>query len=353
MRPLFGTLLMVLTGVAAALVIGFYPAFLTSMVVEDDEQLGFHDKIVIQFSHVVAENTPKGLAAQDFARRVKEKAGGRIKVEVFPNGVLYNETNEVEALMNGEIQMIAPALSNISERVPAWQLFDLPYAFLSEKAVDEAFHGEIGRLLNAKLEDEHMVGLTFWSNGFKHMTSNRGPIVHPGDLSGQRFRVLPSRVIEAQFSLLGASVIPIPFNNTYQAMETGMVDGGENTVSNIHSKKFYEVQKHMTLTAHAYLGYAVLVNEAFWKGIPSHEQSLIREALEETSAWANRNAQEMNASQLRELERYKGIRIHRQTAEERLEWIKAMEPLYRDFEGVIGTELMNQVRALQTKYGGG
>ncbi|WP_426449350.1 TRAP transporter substrate-binding protein [Paenibacillus sp. S-38] len=353
MRPLFGTLLMLVTGMAAALVIGFYPAFLTSTDAEDDEQQGFHDKIVIQFSHVVAENTPKGLAAQDFARRVEEKAGGRIKVEVFPNGVLYNETNEVDALMNGDIQMIAPAVSNISERVPAWQLFDLPYAFLSEAAVDEAFHGEIGRLLNAKLEEKHMVGLAFWKNGFKHMTSNRGPIIHPEDLFGQRIRVLPSRVIEAQFSLVGASVYPIPFNNTYQAMESGAVDGGENTVSNIHSKKFYQVQKHMTLTAHAYLGYAVLVNEAFWKGLPPREQSLIREALGETSVWANRNAQEMNESQLQELEQYEGIRIHRQTPEERTEWMKAMEPLYDQFEGILGKELMDKVRALQNKYGGG
>lgn len=352
MRRLLGTMLVILIGLAAAVTIGFYPTLSSAPVVNDDEQEGFDREIVIKFSHVVAENTPKGLAAQDFARRVYQKTDKRVKVEVFPNAVLYNDTDEVDALMNGNIHMIAPAFSKISQYVPAWQAFDLPYAFLTDEAVQEAFDGEIGEILSKKLKNKNMIGLSYWSNGFKQMTSGRGPLVHPADFKGQQFRIMPSHVIEAQFRLFGAKAVAIPFDEVYRGLESGFVDGGENAISNIDSKKFYQVQKYMTISNHGYLGYAVLMNKEYWDKLPDDLKVLISEALKETTEWANQNAIKMNVRQLQELRDRSMMQIHTQTAEERQEWMRAWEPIYEEFEGVIGKDIIERIRELQKKYGG-
>ncbi|CAG7656527.1 DctP family TRAP transporter solute-binding subunit [Paenibacillus allorhizosphaerae] len=352
MRPFLSTVLFIVAGLAAAVAIGFYPAFLAAPPVQDDEQSGFDKTLVIKFSHVVAENTPKGLAAQKFADLVKAKTNGRVSVEVFPNGVLYTEKDEVDALMRGDIQMIAPAFANITERVSAWELFDLPYAFLTDEAVEEAFAGEIGRILFKKLESKNMMGIAYWSNGFKQMTSNRGPLIHPEDFKGQRFRILPSKVIEAQFKQLDAKTIVIPFNDVYRGYETGIADGGENTISNIYTKRFYQVQQYLTISNHAYLGYGVLTNKKYWDKLPGDVRKILMEAMDETSAWANRNAIQMNKTQLEQIRSHSNIQLHVLTESERAEWMKAWDPLYKQFEKSIGRELIEQIRVLQKKYGG-
>ncbi len=350
-RPLLGTLLVVFIGLAAAVAIGFYPGFSTISDVTDDEQEGFDQALVIKFSHVVAENTPKGLAAQRFARLMSEKTDRRVKVEVFPNAVLYNETDEMNALMRGSVQMIAPSFANLSEHVPAWLTFDLPYAFLSDEAVQEAFDGELGKLLFDKLASKNLVGLSYWGNGFKQMTSNHGPLIHPSDFKEQRFRILPSKVIEAQFRQFGAKTNPIPFNEVYRGLESGVVDGEENTISNIRTKKFYQVQKYMTISNHGYLGYTVLMNKSFWDKLPEDVKQPLVEALEETARWANENAIEMNRRQLEELRQQGGMQIHVQTPEERREWMQRWEPIYQEFESTIGKDVMSRIRQLREKYG--
>ncbi|MGF9713498.1 TRAP transporter substrate-binding protein [Paenibacillus naphthalenovorans] len=352
MRRLLGTMLVILIGLVAAVAIGFYPTLSSAPAADDDEQQGFDREIVIKFSHVVAENTPKGLAAQDFARRVYQKTDQRVKVEVFPNAVLYNDTDEVDALMNGNIQMITPAFSKISQYVPAWQAFDLPYAFLTDQAVQEAFDGEIGEILFKKLKSKNMIGLSYWSNGFKQMTSARGPLIHPADFKGQQFRIMPSDVLKAQFRLFGAKAVAIPFDEVYRGLESGFVDGGENAISNIDSKKFYQVQKYMTISNHGYLGYAVLMNKDYWDKLPDDLKGLISEALKETTEWANQNAVVMNARQLQEIYDRSMMQIHIQTPEERREWMRVWEPIYEEFEGVIGKDLIDRIRQLQKKYGG-
>ncbi|OXM83258.1 DctP family TRAP transporter solute-binding subunit [Paenibacillus rigui] len=352
MKPIASIVLIVFLGLAAAVGIGFYPAFSSSPVVQDDEQQGFDQELVIKFSHVVAENTPKGLAAQRFAERVKEKTNGRVKVEVFPNGVLYNESDEFDALKRGDVQMIAPAFSNVSEVVPAFAAWDVPFAFLSNEALQEAFDGEFGKLLFRKLDAAHIVGMAYWGNGFRQITSNTGPLIHPADFQGLKFRILPSQVIELYFHAIGVKTVPIPFNEVYRALEAGIVDGEENSISNINSKKLYQVQKYMTLSNHSYLGYAVLMNKEYWRRIPKEYQADIVQAMEETTRWANQNALRMNEEQLQEMKRTSHIQMYSLTPEEKAEWIRAWQPLYKQYESLIGHEIMNQIRELQRKYGG-
>jgi C4-dicarboxylate-binding protein DctP len=351
MKSFLGTALFIVGGLVAALIIGFYPAFNSTPFSYDDEQQGINQEIVIKFSHVVAENTPKGLAAQQFARLVKEKTQGRVKVEIYPNGVLYNETDEQEALLRGNVQMIAPAFPNISELSPAWMVMDLPFAFLSNDAVKEAFEGEIGAILIEKLKSKNIIGMAFWGNGFKQMTSNIGPLVHPADFKGQRFRILPSKVIEEYFRQMDAKTFPIPFNQVYRHLEQGIVDGEENTISNIYTKKFYQVQKYLTISNHGYLGYGVLMNKEYWDKLPSELHRPIMEAMKEATVYANATAISMNEKQLAELREMSGMHIHELSREERQEWMAAFDVVYSRFQTQIGKELIDKVRVLQEKYG--
>lgn len=350
MRTLWGIGLFVLIGLVTAIGIGFFSQFNHAPSAYDDEQIGLGRQTVINFSYVVAENTPKGLAAQEFARLVEEKTNDGVKVELFPNASLYNETNEVEALRHGKVQMIAPSFSNISEVVPEWMVMDLPFAFRNEEAVEEAFQGKIGDILLRKLEPKGMIGLGFWKNGFQQMTSNRGLLVHPEDFRDLRIRILPSKVIQAQFDQLKASTVSIPFNQVYRSMETGKVDAGENTISNLYSKKLYQVQKYLTLSNHAYLGYGVLMNKSFWNKLPQNQRKAIEEAMQETTAWANRNAVATNRKQWEELKKKSQMDVHVLSLEERNEWQRALEPVYQEVAPYIGKELIEAVNELRSRY---
>jgi tripartite ATP-independent transporter DctP family solute receptor len=350
MKAFLGIVVFVLVGLMTAIVIGFSGQFSTAPLPYDEEQQGLDKQITLKFNFVVAQNTPKGLAAQKFAEIVKQKTNGRVKVELFPDGSLYNDEDEIEALQRGNVQMIAPSFSNLSEFVPEWMVMDLPFAFANYDAVQEAFHGEIGKRLFQTLENRNMVGLAFWGNGFQQMTSNKGPLIHPNDFIGQKFRILPSKVIEAQFHAFGAETTYIPFNQLYHSLEQRAVDGEENTTSNIYSKKLYQVQKYVTISNHAYLGYAVLVNKKFWDGLPKDLRQDLADAIAETTEWENKLAIEVNQQQLEELKQIPSLNMHVLTPVETREWKQVLEPIYQKFEPIVGHELIEQIRLLQKKY---
>ncbi|GAB7386449.1 C4-dicarboxylate TRAP transporter substrate-binding protein DctB [Bacillaceae bacterium] len=350
MRTLAGIALIIAFGLLTALAVGFGFRPLMEPPVYDDEQQGLDEQLVIKFSHVVAENTPKGLAAQRFADLVRKRSNGRIRVEVFPNGTLYSDVDELDALMRGDVQMIAPAFSKLTSLFPPWLVLDLPFAFANEEAVKAAFTGKIGQTLLGMLEEKNMKGLAFWGNGFKQMTSNRRPIRLPGDLQGQKFRIMPSEVIAAQFQTLGVETYPISFNDVYRNLENGFLDGEENTISNIYSKRFYQVQKYLTISNHGYLGYCVIMNRDFWNGLPREAQEIIREAMAETTEWLRTEAIRMNQEQLAKIKGNPSVRIHELTAEEKSVWIRKLQPVYDRFAPVIGEELMREVEKLQEKY---
>lgn len=347
MKTFVGITIFILIGLLTALGFGFSWQFNNGPLVGDDEQIGLGRQTVIRFSFVVAENTPKGLAAQKFAQLVKEKTNDTIKVELFPNSTLYNETDEVAALQKGSIQMIAPSFSNISEVVPEWMAMDLPFVFQNDEDVAKAFQGKIGNILMRKLEPKGIVGLGFWANGFKQMTSNRGTLAHPEDFRDLKFRILPSKVIESQFRQLNTKTFPIPFNQVYRSMESGLVDGGENTISNIYSKKLYQVQKYLTISNHAYLGYGVLMNKVFWEELSADQQKTINEAMQEATIWANQNAIEINRKQWNELQKIGQMNVHLLTIEERDEWQHALEPVYDEAGSYISKELMDAMNELR------
>jgi tripartite ATP-independent transporter DctP family solute receptor len=313
----------------------------------DDDQEGLTEQIVIRFSHVVAENTPKGLAAQRFSNIIYEKSNGRVKVEVFPNGSLYNDNEEMAALLQNDVQMIAPTFSKLTDITSSWNLLDLPFFFDSKSSVERTFTGEIGEYLLSSLEGSGIKGLALWSNGFKQMTGSKKPLLLPEDFIGQRFRIMPSQVVEQQFQLLGATPVATPFNTLYYALENDEMDGQENTVSNIHSKRLYELQRYMTISNHGYLGYAVLMNEEYWSELPAEIQLLILEAMAETTAWILQESQSINEQKLQEIEEYSDIKIYKLTLEQREKWIETLHPIYEKFYREAEPELVELVKSIK------
>lgn len=306
----------------------------------DAEQYGPDEKIVIKFSHVVAAHTPKGLAARRFASLVAERTAGRVEVLVFPNAELFGDGEpEIRALLTGEVQMIAPSTAKLAEMMPQWQIFDLPYAFPDQQAVTRAMEGEVGERLFRELRRKGMLGLAMWDNGWKQMTADV-ELVYPVDFQGLRFRVQPSRMLAEQFRVLGATAVPLPFNETYRALETGAVDGQENTASNIFSKKFHLVQKHMTISNHGYLGYVVIANAEFWESLPPDVRTVIEECLAETTQWVRENARRLNTEDLDRIGASGSVIVHEQSEVERQAWEAALLPVYELYRREVDADLV-------------
>ncbi len=224
--------------------------------------------IIIKFSHVVASDTPKGKAADKFKELAEKYTNGKVKVEVYPNSTLYKDKEELEALQLGAVQMLAPSISKFGPiGIKEFEVFDLPYILPDLKALRKVTDGPLGTKLLKLLDAKGMTGLAYWDNGFKQMSANK-KLIDPSDYKGLKFRIQSSKVLEAQFRALGAIPQVMAFSDVYQALQTGVVDGQENTWSNIYTQKMHEVQKYMTVTNHGYIGYAVVVNKKFWDGLP-------------------------------------------------------------------------------------
>ncbi|WP_377891034.1 DctP family TRAP transporter solute-binding subunit [Alkalihalobacillus sp. R86527] len=340
----------IVAGILTAFFLGFNPVESTRTLEYDDEQEGLKEQMVIRFSHVAAENTPKGMAARYFAKRIQAKTDNEIQVEIYSNGELYQDQNEWEAVTNGNVEMIAPATTKVSTRFPDWQVLDLPYAFQGYSAVQEAYEGKIGQTLLEDLRGTNVKGLDFWYNGFKQFTNNKLPIHTPADMNKLHFRVMPGPVIKAQFQALNASTSELSFNKTYRNLEVGFVDGQENTISNIYSKKFYKKQAYMTLSNHAYLGYAVIINEDFWDSLSETHQHSLTEAMEETTDWVRRHSIEINDSHIRKIKRSSDMEVDVLTKQEEKKWREAFKPVYLKAEQDISKDLLKELERIQSNY---
>jgi len=299
--------------------------------------------IVIKFSHVVAPNTPKGKGADKFKELAEKYTNGKVKVEVYPNSTLYKDKEELEALQLGAVQMLAPSNSKFGPiGIKDFEVFDLPYLLPNEAALRKVTEGPIGKAMLKKLESKGMVGLAYWDNGFKEMSANK-PLRMPADYKGLKFRIQSSKVLEAQFRALGAIPQVMAFSEVYQALQTGVVDGQENTPSNIYTQKFYEVQKHTTLTNHGYIGYVVVVNKKFWDGLPADVRTSLEKAMNEATAYSNKIAASENAEALEEIKKSGKTEIIVPTAAENEAMRKAMEPLYQEMASRVGKQLIDDV----------
>lgn len=299
--------------------------------------------IVIKFSHVVAADTPKGKGALKFKELAERNTGGKVKVEVYPNSQLYKDGEELQMLQLGSVQMLAPSVSKFGPLgAREFELFDLPYIFDNYEELHRITQGRIGQSLLKKLETKGILGLAFWDNGFKDMSSNK-PLKTPADFRGQKLRIQSSKVLDTQMRALGATPQVMAFSEVYQALQTGVVDGTENPPSNLYTQKMHEVQKYLTLSDHGVLEYAVVVNKKFWEALPPDIRASLEAALKEATKYANDIARQENEDALAKVKASGKTQIISLTPDEKRAWKKALLKVHRDHEGQIGKDVIQEI----------
>jgi C4-dicarboxylate-binding protein DctP len=299
---------------------------------------------VIKFPHVTAPATPKGQAAERFKELAEQRFPGRVRVEVYPSAQLMEDSESLEALAFGEIQMIATSVSVFDRLTSKFQVFDLPFLFPDLLSVERFQQSAQGRALLDALNDHGMLGLAFWHNGMKQLSGPR-PLVHPADAAGLKFRVMESDILQAQIEAVGGSPQKMAFGEVYQALQTGTVDAQENTWSNIYSSKFYEVQPYVTETNHGYIGYFVAVNKPFWESLPADLRVGLEQTLAEVTAWGNARAEAINVEDKQKIAASGRSQIITLTPEQLREWRDAMHPVWDQFRASIGADLIDAALA--------
>ena len=306
-------------------------------------------EIVIKFSHVTnTDKHPKGIAATLLEQRVNDEMNGKACLEVFPNSTLYNDNQVLEALLQGDVQLAAPSLSKFEQFTKKFRIFDLPFMFKNINAVDEFQNSETGQAMKQSMTKRGLLGLAFWHNGMKQMSANV-PLNVPSDANGLKFRVQNSDVLKAQMAAMGASPQPMAFSEVYGALQTGVVDGQENTWSNIYGKKFFEVQDGTTETDHGIIDYLVVTSTDFWDGLPADVRDQLATILDEVTTARNAESTAVNASNKQAILDAGGV-VRTLTADQRAGWVKAMMPVWDQFVGDVGQENIDAAQAINAKH---
>lgn len=301
------------------------------------------EPILIKFPHVTSPTTPKGLAAQRFRDLVEERLAGRVTVEVYPSSQLMNDDDSIEALAFGEVQMIATSLSKFDRLTNKFQVFDLPFLFPDLEAVERFQAGASREILLESMSLRGLKGLGFWHNGMKQF-GGPVPMNNPEAAKGLKFRIMESDVLQAQILAIGGSPQKMAFVEVYQALQTGAVDAQENTWSNIYSSKFYEVQKHLTMTNHGYLGYLIAVNPSFWSGLPDDIRTELETIVSEVSSWANQQAKLINKDGLEKIIASGRTEVTPLTDQELKVWQQTMRPVWDKFADKIGVDIIAEAQ---------
>ena len=301
-------------------------------------------EILVKFSHVTAgKGHPKGEAATLLAKRVNERMKGKVRMQVFPNSQLYNDNKVLEAMLLGDVQMAAPSLSKFEKYTKKFRIFDLPFLFNDIKAVDRFQKSASGQKLLNSMTGKGLLGLGYWHNGMKQMSAKK-PLLLPTDAKGLKFRIQTSDVLEAQFRTLGANPQKMAFSEVYGALQTGVVDGQENTWSNVFTKKFFEVQDGVTETDHGIIDYLVVTSAEFWKGLPNGIRNELAGILKEVTDERNAAARKINLDNRAKVLKAGG-KIRTLNPAQKSAWQKAMQPVWKQFEGDIGKDLIDAALA--------
>ncbi|HII3691102.1 TPA: TRAP transporter substrate-binding protein [Pasteurella multocida] len=307
-----------------------------------------NEPIVIKFSHIVANETPKGQGALMFQKLVEERLAGKVKVEVYPNSSLYGDGKEMEALLLNNVQMLAPSLAKFDKYTKKIQIFDLPFLFDDIEAVQRFEQSEAGKSLLKSMEEKGITGLGYWNNDLKQLSANK-ELREPRDARGLKFRVQNSEVLDAQFKALKAVPRKMAFGEMYQGLQTGVVNGAENPYSNIYSQKIHEVQKFITESNHGLLSYMVIVNTNFWNSIPEDIRAELSKILDEVSVEVNKKSHDLNLADKQKIIDSKASTIITLTPEQREKWRDAVRPVWKQFEGEIGADLIQAAKASNKK----
>ncbi|MCJ8322270.1 MAG: TRAP transporter substrate-binding protein [Rhizobiales bacterium] len=297
-------------------------------------------EILIKFSHVVAENTPKGIMANKFAELIEQRLAGKVKVQVFPNGQLFSDQKVLEAMLLGDVQLAAPSLSKFGKYTSVLQVYDLPFLFKDIDAVGRFQAGPEGQAMLKSLESKGLLGLGYMHNGLKQLSANNA-LLKPSDAKGNKFRIMSSNVLVAQFESVGAVPLKKPYAEVFTLLQTRAIDGQENTWSNIYSKKFFEVQDHITNSNHGLLDYMVVTSSEFWESLPDDIRPVVKTALDEAILIGNDVARDKAQSDMQKIIDSGRTTVHTLTDEQRAMWVEAMKPVWAEFADEIGQDIID------------
>ena len=303
----------------------------------------------VKFTHVVSPNTPKGKAAEFFAKRVDELSEGRIKVEIFPNAQLSDDDRVFQELTRNNVQMAAPGFSKFTPIAREFSVWDTPFLFENIEQVHAITDGDIGQKMREIISSRGVVALAYWDGGFKHFSTNKAPILLPSDLNGQKIRIMGSKVIEEQMKNLGATPYVMPFSEVYKALSSNLVDGAENPLTNIYNSNLYEVQSSITLSKHGYLGYLVVVSESFWKQLPDELKEIFQAALKEATEFEREESAKEEKAVLELFRQDSNLqqKLIELDSEQKGQWREELRKIYPKLEAIIGSDLINQILTIQ------
>ncbi|MGO2415482.1 MULTISPECIES: TRAP transporter substrate-binding protein [Cobetia] len=302
------------------------------------------DPITIKFSHVVAENTPKGQMAKKFQQLVEERLGDKVDVELYPSSQLYGDDKVLEAMLLGDVQLAAPSLSKFQKYTDQLQVFDLPFLFKDMAAVESFQASETGQSLLTSLESKGLVGLGYLHNGMKQLSAS-SPLKVPEDANGKKFRIMTSDVLEAQFEAIDAISLKKPFSEVFILLQTRAIDGQENTYSNIYSQKFFEVQPYITESNHGVLDYMVVSSARFWDGLPDDVRGEVKSALDEAIIYGNELSEAKNEEAKQAIIDSGQSEIVTLDDTQRQQWVDAMKPVWGEFAEDIGQDIVDAAEA--------
>lgn len=300
--------------------------------------------ILIKFSHVVAENTPKGQMANKFRDLVKERLAGKAEVQVFPNSQLFGDDKVLEVLLLGDVQLAAPALSKFEKYTYSFMVFDLPFVFKDIAAVDRFQKGPIGQKMLMSMKSKGLIGLGYIHNGMKQIGCN-SPLRVPSDASGKKFRIMTSDVLAAQFKAVDAMPLKKPFSEVFTLLQTKAIDGQENTWSNMYSQKFFEVQPYITETDHGVVDYLLVTSTEWWMGLPDDLRAELKKALDDATEFGNKVSFDKAVGDRKKILDSGRSEILKLTDAERDQWVEAMRPVWKQFEGKIGKDIIDAAYA--------
>ena len=323
-------------------------ALLSATVLTLSSWSAFAAPITLKFSHVVAENTPKGQMAIKFKELVAERLNGKVNVEIYPNGQLFGDNKVLEAVLLGDVQLASPSLSKFKKYTKQLQVFDLPFLFNNMAAAERFQQSDVGQSLLKTVEKKGLIGLGYMHNGMKQLSAST-PLHTPSDAKGLKFRIMSSDVLAAQFEAIGATPLKKPYSEVFTLLQTKAIDGQENTWSNIYSKKFHEVQNNITASNHGLLDYMVVTSAEFWQELPDDVRTELKKALDEAIAYGNKIAAEKSQSDKQAIIDSKRSQVIELSQEERQQWVDMMQPVWKQFETIVGKDVLDAAISANTK----
>ncbi|TWI55671.1 C4-dicarboxylate-binding protein DctP [Pseudomonas duriflava] len=306
------------------------------------------EPVIIKFSHVVSDDTPKGKGARLFQKLVQERLAGKVKVEVYPNSTLYGDEDELDALIRNDVQMLAPSLSKFDQYTKQLEVFDMPFLFDDMEAVKRFQRRDKSRELLGSMASHGIYGLAYWNNGMKQLTATR-ELRKPDDAKNLAFRIQASNLLDEQFKQIGAKAVKLPFNQSYKALKSGQVQGTENTWSNLYSQKINTVQPYITESNHGVLAYMLITNSKFWNSLPFAIRSQLEQISDEVTQVVNKEAESINAKDRENIVNSGSSKLISLTAAERAAWRKTMAPLLKSYEAKIGADVLHAAQLVNRR----